>query len=212
MLSSVNGRRGPAVVEYRVALEVVIHDFEDAAALFHEYFDGMLVERAGKVVATVYADAEDGVSAAVSTVRELEEAGFSVVRTDPDLVDSPEIAARLSCTRQAVNNYAKGTRGSGFPRPIGSPGGKRIWTWGQITEWLTGRGELTEPPSLTLDDAAKVDAYLAHRRSAAASARMRVDLGWAVFSGSVKGVGEHIVEIDDYPERHVRGIYIEEPA
>ena len=83
-----------------------------------------------------------------------------------------------------MNNWAKGTRGCGFPHPLGSPGGKRLWAWGQITEWASQQKKLKnldEPPALTLDEATLVDAFLVQRR-AAVTVRTVVDTAW---SGSV---------------------------
>lgn len=155
-------------IEYRLSFEAIPPaPLEVLAQAFYEHFDGILVERAGQVIVTVYVEAADAVDAARTAIVDLEDEsklGLSICHVDPDLVDGPEISRRLGVTRQAVQNWAVGTRGQGFPRPIGAPGGKRIWTWGEVIAWARTHQESTEAPGLTRDEAARVDAYLAQRR------------------------------------------------
>ena len=161
------------MTEYRVALEALSPvSLERLAEPFYEHFDGVVVERAGQVLVTVYVEGHDAVDAAHAAIAALEDAsktGLSVCHVDPDLVDGPEISKRLGVTRQAVQLWATGDRGQGFPRPIGSPGGKRIWTWGEVVAWARTHQDSMEPPGLTRDEAALVDASLAQRRLAVPS-------------------------------------------
>lgn len=154
-------------MEYRVSFEVATPlSVEELSTGFYELFDGTLAEREGCVTVSVIGEAEDGFEFGVAVLRALEtKLGVSVIRLDLDIVDIPEIAERLEVSRQAVAKWATGTRGCGFPRVIGAPGGKRLWTWGQITEWASRTGRLQdEPLSLTQDEVARIDAYLAERR------------------------------------------------
>jgi predicted DNA-binding transcriptional regulator AlpA len=90
--------------------------------------------------------------------------GFSIVRVDHDLVDIPEIAERLHRSRQVVHKWAVKDVCSSFPRPVGSPGGKRIWPWFEVLNWYRTNKDPDAPRGLLADDAAQVDTYLAARR------------------------------------------------
>jgi hypothetical protein len=153
------------MTQVRVAFEATYPGSVDkVAAAFYQDFDGVVTERAGQIGVAVYLDLDSAAYGVRQTIESLEDLGLCIVRVDRDLVDAPEIASRLGVTRQAVNLWAKGTRGSAFPHPIGSPGGKRIWTWGQITEWAAREDRLDEPRSLTLDEAVEIDSFLVRRR------------------------------------------------
>lgn len=55
---------------------------------------------------------------------------------DP-LVAISDIAAEADVTRQAVRNWALGTRQSGFPRPVAIVGnGIRVWRHADVDQWL----------------------------------------------------------------------------
>ena len=156
------------MTEHRVSFEAIsVNTIDELSVRFYQRFEGILAERDGRISVSVYTDAESGFAAARSVIEDLETVGFSIVRVDLDLVDSPEIAERLNVSRQAVNNWARGSRGRGFPHPLGSPGGKRIWSWGQITEWAaTNHRKFRGPSALSLDDAVAIDHFLAQRRAA----------------------------------------------
>ena len=157
------------MTEYRVGFEAISHrSIEDLSRSFYAVFDGVLTERVGRISVFVYVEGASAVDAAFTAVRQLEQMEFSVCRVDQDLVDGPEVATRLGVTRQAVQNWAKGSRGSSFPHPVGFPGGRRVWAWSQIVEWARREGRTEEPPGLTLDESALVDAMLAERRRSVA--------------------------------------------
>ncbi|MGL5826997.1 MAG: hypothetical protein ACRCYU_19615 [Nocardioides sp.] len=168
------------MTEYQVGFEITCPtSLEDFSQRFYDTFDdSILAERSGQITVRVYQQGEAGETVARRVIEKLERLGASVVRVAPDLVDVTEIAERLGRTRQGIHQHATGGRGSGFPRPIDVVGAKRIWTWGQITEWLvqTGEGLGEEGKGLSLDDVARVDAYLASRRSRVTSGTM-LELG-----------------------------------
>lgn len=149
---------------FQIAFEAISTlSLEELSKKFYSKFDGIVTERGGRIVVTVYvADGTSRIESACDLIPQLEQMEFSIVCVDQDLVDGPEIAARLGLKRQAVDHWARGTRGSGFPFPRGCPGGKRIWTWGQITAWLPPKYE--EPTALTPDEAAQIDNFLVQRR------------------------------------------------
>ena len=148
---------------FRIAFEATYPGpVEKAAKNFYDRFDGIITERGGQITVAVYTDGTSRADEALSLIHLLEDIEFCIVRVDEDLVDAPEIAERLSLTRQAVSQWARGTRGQDFPHPVGQPGGKRIWTWGQITSWI--KADYNEPTALTPDEAVQVNAYLVNRR------------------------------------------------
>lgn len=188
------------MTEYMVSFEAISHlSLEDLSSEFYGRFDGVLVERMGRIAVSVYEESDSGIDAAMALIEQLEAIGFSIKRVDPDLVDAAEVATRLGVTRQAVSLWAKGSRGDSFPHPVGFPSGKRIWAWGQITEWAHESGKaFDEPtvPALSLDEAALVDAYLARRRIGVGG-HAGVPLGWTLGPASSKGhKGDRHVWVD----------------
>lgn len=179
-------------MEYRVGFEAVSPVAVEALSeSFYEHFDGILAERSGRMVATIYVDGASGLDAAHKAISQLERLGLSICHVDHDLVDGPEISARLEVTRQAVHNWATGARGSGFPRPFCSPGGKRMWLWGEVVDWARTHLGSTETAGLSRDELAIIDGYLAERRRSVSYP------GWAIKHGSAK-VQVSAQGMDDY--------------
>lgn len=59
------------------------------------------------------------------------------IRLDDDLVSIPDVAGRVGVTREAVRNWANGTRHANFPLPRGIVGdGIKVWTWSDVSVWL----------------------------------------------------------------------------
>jgi hypothetical protein len=188
--------------EYRVGFETISPlSIGDLSSAFYGAFDGVLTERDGRITVFAYVEGPTGFAAGFGVVPKLEELGFCIVRVDQDFVDGPEIASRLNVSRQAVQLWAQGNRGSNFPHPVGAPGGKRIWAWGQISEWATREGRFDEPPGLTLDEAAQLDAFLAARRASAAGGQARLE--WALSASSSKR-SANLAGPADYVERTLR--------
>ncbi len=67
------------------------------------------------------------------------------VRLEPDLVAIPDIANRIGVTREAVRNWANGTRHANFPPPTGVVGdGIKVWACQRVAPsepqpWRLGR-------------------------------------------------------------------------
>lgn len=178
--------------EYRLAFEAISpRTIEELAESFYEHFDGVLVERAGQIIVTVYVERPSAVAAAYAAIEQLEKLGLSICHVDRDLVDGPEISTRLGVTRQTVQHWATGKRGSSFPHPIGSPGGKRIWTWGEVVAWARTHQGSTEVPCLSRDELTIVDAYLAERRQRVTSPGWRVKTGHSKPQAGVRGVEDY---------------------
>lgn len=183
------------MAEYRVGFEATSHlSVEKLSEEFYEQFDGTIVERCGQISVFVYVEGPTGHDAALAAIPRLQDVHLSIVRVDHDLVDGPEIAERLDVTRQAVQNWAKGTRGSSFPRPFGFPGGKRVWAWSEIVDWARRERDLDETDGLSLDSAAIVDAWLARRRETVARAGkgLRVDAGYVKVNAGTSGAEDYL--------------------
>lgn len=59
------------------------------------------------------------------------------IRVDEDLVSISDIASRVGMSREAVRNWANGTRQSNFPIPKGIVGDTiKVWAWSSISNWL----------------------------------------------------------------------------
>jgi len=103
------------------------------------------------------------------------------VRLDEDLVGISDIASRVGVSREAVRNWANGTRQANFPLPRGVIGDShRVWAWADVNKWLLQNlafGDSGEFPSA--HDAALINALFADIRdrqtvTAAASATWNV--------------------------------------
>jgi hypothetical protein len=97
------------------------------------------------------------------------------IRLDDDLVSIPDVAGRVGVTREAVRNWANGTRHANFPLPRGVVGdGIKVWAWSDVSVWLRDNlslGDADEFPSA--HDAALINALFAdagRRQSIAAAA------------------------------------------
>jgi len=121
--------------------------------------------------AHAYWEADSAEKAAQAAIAALEtKLGVRVVRLDPELVTTREIAERIGKTQQAVSQWVCGVRrqDSAFPPPYDVAGGSRVWRWGDVHAWLArwmpDRLEPERP--LTSSEAREVDAWLLHRGEA----------------------------------------------
>jgi hypothetical protein len=85
------------------------------------------------------------------------------IRLDDDLVSIPDVAGRVGVTREAVRNWANGTRHGNFPLPRGVVGdGIKVWAWSDVSRWLRDNlalGDVEEFP--TEHDVALINALFA---------------------------------------------------
>lgn len=89
-----------------------------------------------------------------------------VLSIDHDLVGTSDIASRAKCDRETVRKWVNSLRGSGdFPTPIGRiNGGRKIWDWSTVNEWLKAKGHFDSKVSgLTRDEFARLDALIRTR-------------------------------------------------
>jgi hypothetical protein len=187
--------------EYRLLFEAVSPlSVEELSKDFYERFDGVLAERAGQVFLTVYVEGITALSAAHTAIEQLEKLPVSIRHADHDLVDASEIATRLEVSRQAVQLWATGKRNQSFPSPMGSPGGKRMWAWGEIVDWARTyqHNPAEEPPGLTRDELTLVNAHLVQRRRRVTNS----PVVWAVKAGHLKAQAG-VPGVDDYRQSSV---------
>lgn len=77
-------------------------------------------------------------AAILAAIAQVEEAGATAMRVEPDsVVWASAIAERLGRTRQSVDMLIKGQRGpGGFPAPISGTGRSPLWRWSEVEDWF----------------------------------------------------------------------------
>ncbi|ONI65414.1 hypothetical protein ALI44B_00200 [Leifsonia sp. ALI-44-B] len=111
---------------------------EDFDRLYEAGLDDSTPEvRDGRGVLNVHREAESLSAAILSTVADIERAGFEAVSiADEDLVSLKTVAQRLGRTYESVRLLATGQRGSGnFPAPL-SGDGWALYSWAQVSDWV----------------------------------------------------------------------------
>jgi hypothetical protein len=111
---------------------------EDFDRLYEAGLDDSTPEvRDGRGVLNVHREAESLSAAILSTVADIERAGFEAVSiADEDLVSLKTVAQRLGRTYESVRLLAIGQRGSGnFPAPL-SGDGWALYSWAQVSDWV----------------------------------------------------------------------------
>jgi hypothetical protein len=87
--------------------------------------------------------------AVLSAIRDVVQAGFEVVRVEPDdLVSAAEIARRSGRSRESIRQLRTAQRGrGGFPAPVaGVKGRTQIWRWSEVADWLAKQRETRIAP------------------------------------------------------------------
>jgi predicted DNA-binding transcriptional regulator AlpA len=93
------------------------------------------------------------------------------VRVDEELVAIPDIAQRVGVSREAVRNWANGTRQANFPLPRGLVGDNiKVWRWGAVERWLeVNLGLESQGKRPTDAEIADIDAFFSRFREELAS-------------------------------------------
>lgn len=134
--------------EFAIIASGLNPEAEDYEARFYEAGcdDATISFQKGYTIVDFARDAESIEEAITSAIKDVTVTGAHIERVEPDpLVSLAEIAARTGLTRAAVSNYAKGSRGAGFPPPVAritseSP----LWSWAAVTAWLYRRRRVTK--------------------------------------------------------------------
>lgn len=89
----------------------------------------------------------DFLTAAKRSAQGIELAGARIIRMDLDLVNQAGIAERAKVSRQAVTDWVNNRLKDAppFPRPFTRTNSGPLWAWGDVNEWLRGRGTDHDP-------------------------------------------------------------------
>lgn len=106
--------------------------------------DALLALQRGLFVLHFDREADSLEEAVTSACADVQSAGATIVRIEPDpLVSASDIADRTGITRQAVSLYVNGERGDGFPKPVACISGPRpLWKWSEVALWLHAAGKV----------------------------------------------------------------------
>lgn len=126
-------------------LDPETEDFEDR---FFEAGcdDATIAFQKGAIILEFAREAPSFAHALVSAAEDVQKAGATVERFEPDtLVSLSDIAARSGLSRAAISLYVKGERSDGFPAPVArvmseSP----LWDWVSVARWMHAHGKMTE--------------------------------------------------------------------
>ncbi|HEY9549277.1 MAG TPA: hypothetical protein VIR45_07230 [Kiloniellaceae bacterium] len=106
--------------------------------------DATISFQKGAILLDFDRDARTFSGALMSAIADVRAAGAKVVHVEPDhLVSLAEIAVRAKISRAAATNYAKGSRGQGFPPPVARViTDHPLWDWVDVARWLHKSGRL----------------------------------------------------------------------
>jgi len=134
--------------EFTIVLDRAPND-EDFDRIFDAGLDDTTPEtREGRGVLNVHREAKSLTAAILSTVADIERAGFTAVAIeDEDLVSLKTVAQRLGRSYESVRLLATGKRGPGnFPAPL-SGDGWALYSWAQVSDWVSAQESTSAAPS-----------------------------------------------------------------
>jgi transcriptional regulator with XRE-family HTH domain len=126
-------------------LDPTANDFQDQ---FYDAGcdDATISFQKGMIIIEFAREAQTFSSALISACANVQRAGATIERIEPDyLVSLSDIANRAGLTRGAISLYAKGERAEGFPTPKAritseSP----LWDWVEVSAWLFRRNQISK--------------------------------------------------------------------
>jgi len=121
-------------------------------------------------------EAESSIDALCSAIENVEEAGYRVVRVEPDdLVTAAEIARRSHRTRASVCSLISAERGPGtFPLPVsGLDTRSPLWRWSEVARWLSEYEGVESGIAEQAEDIAFINDLLSLRPRFGPDARLR---------------------------------------
>ncbi|GHJ49036.1 hypothetical protein Cs7R123_63780 [Catellatospora sp. TT07R-123] len=197
---------------YRIPLRVDGINLDDDATLrqiSRHLADLGWARVGGRVLALIYVECEP-VGAAIQAARRItNHLSATVHEVDQDLVSIPAIAIRAGVSREAVRQWADGTRGPGaFPSAIGAlaggdRGSQKVWRWADVSRWLAEHYGIEE------DDLLLSPAQVAAINNALAQNHDSIDSEFEVVSSSEQTLP--MIENDPEPvdlgaalSRHIR--------
>lgn len=105
-----------------------VDELSDRCEVFLESHSGL------NLVSTLTTGAT-AAAAARAAIGLLASCRLHAARTYPDLVTRVDIADRLKKRRQTVDNWVRGDRHEGFPKPVHLVGGG-AWLWRDVRDWV----------------------------------------------------------------------------
>lgn len=106
--------------------------------------DATIAYQKGVIMLAFDREAKNLIHAVVSAVTDVENAGATIERVEPDgLVSLSDIAVRANKSRAAVSLWSRGERGENFPRPIARHTTTMpLWDWVEVSSWLYQKQQL----------------------------------------------------------------------
>ncbi|MEJ2075810.1 MAG: hypothetical protein P8X79_20380 [Reinekea sp.] len=120
---------------------------DDALVCYYNQTVYLEFDREADTAIEAMTSAIENVNAAGFRVRSIQEGGYASMA---------ELAAMSGLSRQAINNFAKGTRGPGnFPKPVyGVSSGTPLYEWPEVAHWLVDQNKI-DPSVFEIAQAAK---------------------------------------------------------
>lgn len=123
---------------FRVLVTDAVND-ENANRLFEAGVDDGFPESGPQGHSIGFDRESESLEAAIlSAIKEVESAGFEVLRVEPDeLVSAADVAERTERSRQSISSLISGVRGpGGWPRPIAGNVRSPLWRWSDVAAWF----------------------------------------------------------------------------
>ena len=100
--------------------------------------DATIAYQKGGIILDFAREAPSFVKALASAMADVQRAGATITRIEPDpLVSLSEIARRADLTRSAISLYAKGARADDFPAPVARVTSESpLWDWYEVARWM----------------------------------------------------------------------------
>jgi hypothetical protein len=112
--------------------------------------DATISFQKGHIIVDFAREAESISNAIASAVKNVEAAGATVDRVEPDpLVSLADIAARTGMTRAAMTQFSKGQRSKDFPAPVARvTSDSPLWDWATVAKWLFKHEKISREAAL----------------------------------------------------------------
>lgn len=100
--------------------------------------DALIAFQKGHIIVDFAREAASISAAIASAIENVQTAGTTVDRVEPDpLVSLADIAARTQMSRAAMTQYSKGQRAQNFPSPVAKvTSDSPLWDWATVAKWL----------------------------------------------------------------------------
>lgn len=112
--------------------------------------DALIAFQKGHTIVDFAREATSISAAIASAIKNVQAAGATVDRVEPDpLVSLADIAARTQMSRAAMTQYSKGQRAQNFPSPVAKvTSDSPLWDWSSVAKWLYLHKKLSREEAL----------------------------------------------------------------